>query len=398
MTDAIHQKQGAESSLIGAGTLFARQMTMLAAGFAQAVISSPKYIVGRGHEVPQDIRNAASTAQTVFNEGVQAGAAVSAWARASGTPLKYPAAVTDAAAADAMKAIGAGALNHVRMFADLLGLFNEGPTALVLGDVKAQVKRSVADVKLKAGLPVGAGDAANMLKAINGINASRLYPRAYEFIYDHIRAQASQGALETLKGHSIYAPTDALIALSRSFDKAQIPHTVAVLEEAARQPEKQKGLSGRLKTAMREDGPGAYEHFSAKAWELIGTVAVKDTTPFLKDAIASIPQCEDYIKATAGSTANYFDTLVHAPVFLRALIYISEANDKGHYLDGAHVAFPPAASKHAGDILDGYLKTVLGDAAMVHPFFSANRAAEEAKHPIDAQQEYARRAKAAPAP
>jgi hypothetical protein len=226
-----------------------------------------------------------------------------------------------------------------------------------------------------------------MLSAIEGIDASRLYPRAYEFIYDHIRSLASEPALATLNGHAIYAPTEELIALSRSFDKAQIPHTVAVLEAAAKNPpgEMTGDFTARLNAALEQDGPGAYERFSAKAWELIRVVALKDTTPFLKDAVESIPQCENYLRDTAGSTANYFDMLVKAPAFLRALIYISEANDQGHFLTGAHVAFPPETSKHAGDILDGYLAEVLGGKAKDHPFFSANRARQEKEHEIDVQ-------------
>ena len=371
-------------SFITAGIQATREATALSAVFATAFFSAPKFLMGRGNEVPNDLQNAGDMARTIFNESVQAGAAASSWARNSGTPLKYAGMIAEAGASQAMEAIGAGKLNHARMFADLLGLFNEGPTALVLGDVKAQVKRGAVDVKRRLGLSLSAGDAQDMLAAIDGINASRLYPRAYEFIYDHIRSLASEPALGTLKGHSIYAPTEELIALSSSFDKAQIPHTVAVLEDAAKNPGA-GDMNARLNAALKQDGPGAYERFSAKAWDLIRVVALKDTTPFLKNAVASIPQCESYLRDTAGGTANYFDTLVQAPTFLRALIYISEANDKGHFLNGAHVAFPPATSKHAGDILDGYLKQVLGDQAKDHPFFSANRARQEKEHELDVQ-------------
>jgi hypothetical protein len=124
---------------------------------------------------------------------------------------------------------------------------------------------------------------------------------------------------------------------------------------------------------MRQDGPGAYEHFTRQAVELTYTVAFKAPTVFLKKAIASIPAVEPYILATAKGGNSYYDVLVNAPEFLRALIYIAEANQPEHLLEGADPVFPVSVSRDAADIIDGYLQTVLGSAAKEHVFFSTNR-------------------------
>lgn len=334
-----------------------------------------------------------SVGETLFDESIQLGAAAASWAKNSGTPLALPGTLADWMGSQAMNGIGAGKLNHAAMLADLVGLFNQGPTAIVVGDVTAQLKREFAGAKKAVGLPLGAQDAANILSAIDGVNASRLYPRAYEFIYEHIKGLASEKSWAGLGRNSLYAPSQGLIDLSKSFDEAQIPNTVAFLRDATRNPDamNRSDFNAQLQAAMDKDGDGAYGRFSGKIWEFIYNVAFKASTGFLKEAVKSIPETENYILSAANNGKGYYDTLVEAPTFIRALVYISEANAPGHFLNGAHVAFPPAASANAGKILDGYLQTVLGDdGAAKHPFYSANRARVNAQHPVNVQADFER--------
>ena len=133
---------------------------------------------------------------------------------------------------------------------------------------------------------------------------------------------------------------------------------------------------------MEQDGLGTYEHLCRQVWKFIYKVALKDSTGFLRGAWKTIPQAAPYIRATVGNE-NYYETLVRAPMYLRALVYLAQVNDKGHFFGGAHLAFPVEASLKASELLDKNLQVVLGDSAPSYPLFSANRELEELRNPID---------------
>jgi hypothetical protein len=289
-------------------------------------------------------------------------------------------------------------LSRFALLRDLFNGFLHGPPAIVARDTFAQLTREVVDLKRKLGLRVTVKDLANVLAALHGIESSRRYVQGYESIYAHLRARLSPAAVARLGRDTFFPPSDALIELAKSFEVGRLPQTVAFLEQATRNassPAEARDLRAQWERAMAEDGAGAYEHFARSAWLLIYSVAFKMPRGFLRGALASIPHVESYLQATGDPGLRYYDVLAGAPKLLRVMVYFADANRENHALQGAYIPFPRATSEYSEHALDGYLKTVLGEAASRHVLFSANRERVEHEDPLDVQDALNRALRAA---
>lgn len=285
---------------------------------------------------------------------------------------------------DSRRALGRWALRR-----DLMGHFRGGPLRIVAGDLRSQLKREGVELKRRLGLRLTAEDFAKVYDALRGIDASRRYVRGYGFIYEQLKARMSAAALARFGNQTIFPPTEGLVQLTKDFDARRIARTMAFLELVIRTPEAYAGardLRAEWERVMAEDGPGEYTHFTRCAWKLIYGVAFKMPRVFLRKAFLGTPRVESYILATAKPGSSYYDVLAGAPEFIRVVVYVADANVKGHALDGAHIPFRVEASEHASSALDGYLRAVLGDAAArQHVLFSENRERVEHEAPLDVQ-------------
>ncbi len=286
-----------------------------------------------------------------------------------------------------MKTSGPRALGRAQLLADLMIVFRRGPVDIVAGDTMQQLRRMLADLKRAGGLRVGTADVAAVLRALRGINASRRYVCGYEFVYEHLMARVSPDVARALGAETLFPPSRELIAVAKSFDLADLPRTVEYLAQVTERPDADADeLRAGWTRAMAADGPGAYARFSAGAWRLIYTVALKGPAHVLPSAVASFADVEPYIMATSGSAATYYDVLARAPMFLRVVVYAADANRPGHSLNGVHIPFSLAASSQQTSALDCYLITVLGEErGRRHALFSANRERVEDADPMDVQ-------------
>jgi len=285
-----------------------------------------------------------------------------------------------------------GTLRWVALLLDLMTLFWRGPVAIVLGDTRSQLKRERVELKRRLGLRLTPTDLANVLEALQGIDSSRRYVLGYSFIYEYFEGRLSAPAKARLGQDAIYPPTEELIELTKNFDVARIPRTVAFLERATRgESAAADDLGEQWERAIGEDDAGAYRHFTRSAWRLIYTVGIKAPASYLPRATASIRRVQSYILATSAPGLSYYDVVAGAPKLLRATIYAADANHRGHALDGAHIPYPVEASKDAARTLDGYLTRVLGESqAAQHVLFSENRERVEAHDPLDVQASFER--------
>ena len=282
---------------------------------------------------------------------------------------------------------GRRTLSRIVLVRDLFNGFLHGPPAIVARDMSAQLVREWVDLKRRLGLPLTVKDLKRVLAALHGIESSRRYVHGYEFIYAYLRARLSRAAAARLDRDAFFPPSDALIELAKSFEVGRLPRTVAFLEQATQRtsaPAEALDLRERWEAAMAEDGAGAYEHFTRRAWLLIYSVAFKMPRGFLRGALASIPHVESYLQATRDPGLHYYDVLADAPKLLRVMIYFADANREGHALRGAYIPFPPATSEYSARALDGYLEAVLEEpAARRHVLFSENRERVEHEDPLD---------------
>ena len=129
-----------------------------------------------------------------------------------------------------------------------------------------------------------------------------------------------------------------------------------------------------------------------KTVELIKTVLGPAATKFLFAALESIPKVSAYLQEVDGKSplppAEFVKALREAPAYLRVLVYVAEANDEGHAITGAHIAFPVGNSESITEWLDTMLADLFGEKAQENPFSSTERHRVGTEAPLDVEADY----------
>lgn len=289
-------------------------------------------------------------------------------------------------------------LKPFELFFHLVLAFLEGPLSIVLSDIHTEFSEAEVLRKLKRGEKLTPKDIEALDRGIVNLHGSALYPLGYRYVYRYFDALAKGLAVEPPDDLPTYPPTEDLIDLCADIDRlaGEISDAHALVDEAKADPTKldDPQYLKRLEKAL-EDDP-VYVEFRDKTKQLIKMVIGPAATGFLVAALESIPKVEGYFKRVWDEAEaepsrvdrDYVKYLKEAPPYLRALIYVAEANDDGHSIDGARIPFPVKTSETVNGWIDGMVSKLFGAKAPQHPFFSSKRAAIEALHPLDVNADY----------